>query len=151
VCRKRRIAARIGRGQRDFRAKRDRGFPSPARIPKHAARQCNEVGLTGGDDGFGLNGIGDLADGHDGHSGLATDRLGKSNLITRPGGDLLALIQAAGGDVDHFAARPLQAWEKASVPAMSQPPSIQSVADSRTITGFSAGKAARTALKTSNG
>src|SRR3954462_7026230 len=41
--------------------------------------------------------------------------------------------------------------ERATVPSMSQPPGTQSVAEMRIQTGFSAGKIARTATKTSRG
>ena len=55
--------------------------------------------------------------------------------------------------VTWIAAQPrfLRAWDRATVPSISQPPGTQSVAEIRIQTGFSAGNAARTASNTSIG
>ena len=80
------------------------------RVVEHAAGECHHVGLTRGDDGFGLAGVGDLANGHGGYPGIPAQGVRKTGLVAGACNDLLVRRIAAAGDIDKVAARSERAW-----------------------------------------
>lgn len=85
------------------------------------------------------------------HANLFPEPFGKWHLVSRSQRNLLQRRQATAGDIDKIAAaRAFKAAAKAVVCAGFQPPSTQSVADTRTPTGRPAGKAAHAGAGRSN-
>src|ERR1700679_422073 len=76
------------------------GVKGPIGIAEELAGEEDEVGFAGGDDGVGLGGIGDHADGGGGDVGIAADASGEGDLIAGADGDLYIGNKAAGRDVD---------------------------------------------------
>src|SRR6185437_11096806 len=77
-----------------------RGVPAPARVVKHAAGECDHIGLAGSDDLFGVARFRDQADRHGGHPGRLLDRLRKRQLIAGRQRNFLLRRYAAGRNVD---------------------------------------------------
>ena len=133
------------------RAELGRRVPGPARVGEHAPCERDHVGLAGGDDLLRLTRLGDEPDGDRRDARGRPDRRGERHLI--PGPDrtiwsgemppLDASIQSTPSRRSSSA--------NASVWSMSQPPSTQSVAETRTPSGRSAGQVSRTAATTSSG
>ena len=126
-------------------------MPGPARIVHGAAGENDEIGSSGRNDLLRLPGAGDQPDRHRGHSSFLAHLLAELDLVAGRERNLLPRVEAAGGDVHVVAASALSSRASTTVSSGVQPPSTQSVADTRMPTGFSAGNTARTAAKTSSG
>jgi hypothetical protein len=74
----------------------------PVGIAEELAGEKDEVGFARGDDGVGLGGIGNHADGGGGDAGFATDAGGEGDLEAGADGDFYVGNEAAGGDVDEI-------------------------------------------------
>ena len=72
----------------------------PVGIAEHLSGKEDEIGLAGGNDAVGLNGIGNEADGGRGNVGFAPDSGGKLNLKTGTDGNLRVGDLAAGRNID---------------------------------------------------
>jgi hypothetical protein len=84
--------------------------PGPTRVEEHGSSECGQIGVSRAENGFGLLEFSDQADGDDWEGRRLLHRPGKGNLITGAERNLL-------------------------VSSMDQPPSTQSVADTRIVTG----------------
>ena len=76
------------------------GVEGPVGVVEELAGEENDIGLAGADDGVGLGGFGDHADGTGGDADFAADAVGEGDLIAGADGDLLAVVVASGRAVD---------------------------------------------------
>ena len=76
----------------------------PIGIAERFAAEKDEISLALSNNGIGLDGVSDEADGGSGNGGLATDSGGKLDLVSGSGGNLGVGNLAAGGDIDQIGA-----------------------------------------------
>ena len=122
------------------------------RIDEMRARERDEVGAAGGNDGVDLVGGGDGADAHGGEPAprCGSDRRTASGTCgRRPAARPPWSGRSTRRSGRSRPRRTARATSTASSPV--SPPSAQSVAEMRTDIGFSSGQAARMARKTSSG
>ena len=124
-------------------------MPRPARIVEYRARERDKIGIAGRDDRLGLI---DAAISPTaipvGNGGL--DGTGERHLIA-PDRNRRAGCMPPLETVNRSTAADRRPSAKAMVCSRSQPPSTQSVPDTRMLTGRSTGKTVRTASNISNG
>ena len=83
-------------------AKGRSGMQWPVGVAQHFAGEEDEVGLAVGNDGVGLRGLGDHADGGSGDAGFGADACGERTWKSGADGDIGVGSLAAGGAVDEI-------------------------------------------------
>nr|GEU28584.1 hypothetical protein [Tanacetum cinerariifolium] len=104
----RRLAAQILARCAHLAAQRGGRMPRPARVVQHGARQRHQVSVAVGDDGLGVQRLGNQAHGHDRDTDHLLDGARQRHLVAGTDGNLLVRMQAAAGDVDHVDAALLE-------------------------------------------
>src|SRR6516162_7494801 len=145
-----RLRSQILVGRFHLRTEMCSGMPRPARVVENRPRKRDQVGIASTDNGFGLLKLGDQADGDHWHARCLLHRARQRHLIARPDRDLLDRCETAARYVHGGATARLQRPRKGDC-LVDVPVSAQSVPDTRIETARSAGKAVRTASKTSSG
>ena len=79
-----------------------RGMERPVGVAEQFSAEENEIGLALSNDGIGLDGVSNQANGSSGNGCLATDSGGKLDLESGARGDLGVGNLAAGGNVDQI-------------------------------------------------
>src|SRR6516225_8367408 len=82
------------------RAEMSSRVPGPTRIEKDRARESDQIGLSGRDDGFCLFELRDEPDRNHGYAHSRLDSARERDLITRTHRDALGRVEAATGDVN---------------------------------------------------
>jgi len=133
------------------RAEMRGSMPGPARIVEYGSRESDKIGVASSNNRLSLIIACDETDRDGRQVRCSLDGASERDLIARPTGIFCAGVIPPLETCMALQPRAASAFAKAMVCSRSQPPSAQSVPDTRMLTGRSTGKTVWTASNTSRG